>query len=296
MDSPPAITWVGLALAAALLTSFNPILYKRIVSEVGPLVVVWGVVGLALPLLALTSLALTTILPKVDDVFVAAILGSAVLNALAHLAFTQSLKLADVSLVTPLLTFSPVFTILVSAIFLGETPNARGLVGVVFVLTGARWLNGRTRTNWHIVWKAISTTPGVALVLLAGLFWAITPVLEKLAIQHTFPASPRIVAFAVNATLVGLLTPIVLRRNRAALRGLILHRREWLLAAFIAGVAPLLGFTAFSLGPVGYVTTLFRMSTVFTVIWGALLLHEPGLHQRLPASAIMIAGAILISV
>ena len=130
----------------------------------------------------------------------------------------------------------------------------------------------------------------------ADRLWAITPVLEKLAIQHTFPESPRIAALAVNGLLVGLLTPFALRRGRPALAALMRRRREWLLAALIAGTAPILGFTAFSLGPVGYVTTLFRLGAVFTVIWSAWLLGESGLRQRLPASIVMVAGAILISV
>jgi len=49
-----------------------------------------------------------------------------------------------------------------------------------------------------------------------------------------------------------------------------------------------------SLGLVGYVTTLFRLSAVFTVVWGAIVLKEPGLRQRLPASLVMVVGAILI--
>jgi drug/metabolite transporter (DMT)-like permease len=286
--------WAAFALTTALLTSFNPILYKRLVGEVGPLVVVWGVIGLALPLLALTSFLLTPQWPQGDGVFVFAVVGSAMLNAVAHLASTHSLKLADASLVTPLLTFSPVFTLLISAAFLGEVPDLRGLFGVGLVLVGAYWLNRGPGANWLTPFKAIALTPGVALVLLAGLLWAITPIFEKLAIQHTFPENPRFTALAVNGLLVVLLTPFALRPGRGALATLFRRRREWWLAALIAGSAPTLGYTAISLGLVGYVTTLFRLSAVFTVVWGAWLLKESGLRQRLPASALMVVGAILI--
>jgi len=71
-------------------------------------------------LLALTTLILTPTVPQVDGLFSIAIIGSATLNALAHFASAHSLKLADASLVTPLLTFSPVFTLLISIVFLGE--------------------------------------------------------------------------------------------------------------------------------------------------------------------------------
>lgn len=48
-----------LALGAAALTSFNPILYKRILKDADSLVVVWGVTLLALPSLAIFTFVLT---------------------------------------------------------------------------------------------------------------------------------------------------------------------------------------------------------------------------------------------
>lgn len=286
--------WAILALTAALLTSFNPILYKRLLADSSPVVVVWGVIGLALPLLTLTTFSLTPAWPRMDGWFLLAVTGSALLNTLAHLASAQSLRLADASLVTPLLTFSPVFTLLISASVLGEMLETRGVLGVALVLVGAYWLNRGSGTDWLTPFKSVARKPGVALVLLAGLLWAITPIFEKLAIQHTFPENPRFAALAVNGGLVTLLTPFALRSGQPAIRSLAQRRREWLLAALIAGVAPILGYTAFSLGLVGYVTTLFRLSAVFTVIWAAWLLKEPGLRQRLPASALMVVGAVLI--
>jgi len=152
--------WAILALTAALLTSFNPILYKRMLADAGPVAVVWGVIALALPLLAITTFALTPALPNVDAPFLWASLRSAALNTLAHLASARSLKLADASLVTPLLTFSPVFTVLISAIFLGEIPDTRGLLGVMLVLIGAYGLNRGSGSDWLSPFKSISAKPG----------------------------------------------------------------------------------------------------------------------------------------
>lgn len=166
----------------------------------------------------------------------------------------------------------------------------------MIVLVGAYWLNRGPGSDWLTPVHSVSAKPGVRLVLFAGLLWAITPIFEKLAIQHTLPESPRFAALAVNGLLVILLTPFILWRGRSPLEALTRHRREWLLAALIAGIAPTLGYTAFSLGLVGYVTTLFRLSTMFTVIWSAWLLRESGLRQRLPASVVMVVGAILIAV
>ena len=286
--------WVTLALSTALLTSFNPLLYKRILQDAEPLVVVWGVTLLALPMLGLFTLALTSEYPRLDSLFVLSVLSAAGLNVVAHLASTKALKLADVSLVTPLLTFSPVFTVLISAIFLGETPSTRGMMGVGLVLVGGYWLN-LSNADRLAPLKALALKPGVALVLLAGLLWAITPLLEKTAIRHTSPESPRFAAFVATALLVILLTPLGVIRGRSAIGKLFLHRREWGLAALIAGSAPILGYTAFSLGYIGYVTTLFKLSTIMTVLWGFLFLKERNLAQRLPGALVMVAGAILIA-
>lgn len=263
--------------------------------EADALVVVWGVVLVALPFLGLFTFALTLRLPRVDWIFAVAVLGSAGLNTAAHLASTRALKLSDASLVTPLLVFSPMFTMLISAFFLGEIPSARGLLGMTLILIGAYWLNRDDGADWLAPFRVPVRKPGVRLVLLAGLLWAVTPLFEKTAILHTVPESPRVAAFAVSSTLAFLLTPIVLLRGKPWLVQLSLRRRELILAGMISGIAPVLGYTALSLGLVGYVTTLFRFSVLLTMIWSFLLLKEPGLKRRLPSSLVMIIGAILIT-
>jgi uncharacterized membrane protein len=287
--------WVILALGAALLTSFNPILYKRLLKDANPLVVVWFVNLLGLPLLGIFTWTLTPRLPQLDWVFVFAVLASSGLNVIAHLANTKALQKEDVSLVAPLLIFTPVFTLLVAAFTLGELPSWRGLIGVGLVLIGAYWLNRSSGAGWLAPFKKLSLKPGVLLVLLAGLLWAVTPVFEKLAIQHTSPQNPRLAAFAVEIIMVLLMTLPVMARGRRFFGKLTVHRRELLLAGLISGIAPVLGYSAFGLGLVGYVTTLFKLSTVLTVFWAACLLKEGGLAQRLPASLIMVVGAILIA-
>jgi transporter family protein len=285
--------WAFLALGAAILTSFNPVLYKRMLRDTDTIVVVWGVTLLALPLLWLFTFAFTPQLPDLDWVFAFGVLGSAGLNAAAHLSSTRALKLADASLVTPLLVFSPVFTMLISALFLGEIPSVRGLLGMGLVLVGAYWLNHNV--GWSTPFKSLTLTPGVGFVLLAGLLWSITPLLEKMAILHTNPESPRFAAFIATTLLTFMLTPMVLLRGRPAISQLSLHRRELILAGLIAGIAPVLGYTALSLGFVGYVTTLFKLSTLMTVIWSFLFLKERGVAQRLSSSLVMVIGAILIT-
>jgi hypothetical protein len=56
----------------------------------------------------------------------------------------------------------------------------------------------------------------------------------------------------------------------------------------LPGVAPLFGFTAIALGLVGYVTTLFKLSAIFTILWARLFLGEGRMLSRLFGACVMV--------
>ena len=77
--------------------------------------------------------------------------------------------------------------------------------------------------------------------------------------------------------------------------GLFMHPRALLPAILIAGIAPLFGFTAIALGLVGYVTALFKLGAVFTIVWAWLFLGEGNIRQRLLGASVMVVGGALIA-
>ena len=78
--------------------------------------------------------------------------------------------------------------------------------------------------------------------------------------------------------------------------GLHIRAGTFMVAALIAGVAPLFGFSAIALGLVGYVTALFKLSAVLTILWAKLFLGEGNVRQRLLGAVVMVAGGTLIAV
>jgi transporter family protein len=305
-----------LALAATLLTSLLPILNKRLLQETRPALVAWAVNAASLPILAVGTILLTSCplpggvpscrvsLPQVDGVFFAALLFSAALNWVATLLSTQALGQADASLVTPLLTFNPAFTLLVAWITLGETPGVRQAAGVAVILLGSYLLEiEATSTGLLAPLVVLLRRPGAMLAILASGLWGVTTVLEKLAIEHVAPPSGPLVALTGTLLTVALLTPGTLWRGRRAdlsapprrFGGLERHPRAFLLAALIAGIAPLFGFTAIATGLVGYVTALFKLSSVLTIVWARLFLGEGRLRQRLLGAVVMVAGGLLVA-
>jgi drug/metabolite transporter (DMT)-like permease len=287
-----------LALTATVLTSWLPVATKLMVRDARPEVVAWAINLASLPLLLAGTLLLTVgAVPQVDGVFALALLCSAVLNWGATLFSTRALASADASLVGPLLTFNPLVTLLVAWPVLGEAPGVREAAGVGVLILGAYLLELEAASKDALApLRTLTSQPGTRLALAAGALWGVTTVLEKIAIQHARPPSGPLVAFASTAITVALLTPAALRREPAvSKRGVLTH--PWLLgiAIVIAGVAPLFGFSAIALGFVGYVTALFKLSAVLTVVWARLVLHEGHLRQRLLGTSVMLAGGALIA-
>ncbi len=310
-----------LALLATILTSFLPILSKSLLRDTRPAQVAWAINAASLPLLAVGTLFLTqcsimnhpggapisctTNLPRVDGIFLLALLCSAVLNGMATLLSTVALAKADASLVSPLLTFNPAFTLLLAWPALGEVPGLRQTIGVAVVLFGAYLLDvEEARMGALAPLRVLVERPGTLLALIASALWGVTTVLEKLAIEHVTPPSGPLVALLGTALLVVLLTPGAFwsskRTDAPASRGtwggLRTYAGTFMVAALIAGVAPLFGFTAFALGLVGYVTALFKLSAVLTILWAKLFLGEGNVRQRLLGTVVMVAGGILIVV
>ena len=288
--------WALYALTAALLTSFLPIINKRILTTADVAIVAWAPNLLSLPLLLAVTLALIG-WPRVDGLFLLGVLASGVLNLVATLASTRALQLADASVATPFLSFNPAFTLLLSSFTLREIPSVRGIVAVLLIVLGAYLFQLREVGKGLLApVQALTHQPGVLLAIGASFVWGLTPIFEKIAIQHTSPENPLIVAFATTFLTVVLLTPALWRRRTDLLDQLRRHRPLFGAAGLISGVAPLFGFSAIALGYVGYVTALFKLGVVFTVVWGALLLKEHGLRERLLATVVMVIGGLLIAI
>src|SRR5207249_5166267 len=103
----------------------------------------------------------TARIPHVDGIFVAALLVSVALNWAATLLSTIALEKADASLVSPLLTFNPAFTLLIAWVALAEAPGLRETLGVAVVLFGTYLLEvEESRTGLLSPLRVLFQRPG----------------------------------------------------------------------------------------------------------------------------------------
>jgi len=223
--------WLVFAFLSACLTSFLPIVNKRPLAKCPPSVVAWAVNGLSLPLLGLVTLLLFPI-PAVDAVFWLGIFGSGVLNMMATFLSTHALQRGDASLATPILTFNPAFTAIVAVVTLGEVPTLPGLIGILTILAGAYVLNrSADGLRERSPFRGLSTDPVMLHALSASFVWGLTPIAEKLAMEHSYPTDPPLVAFGSTILMTLFLILPMLREREQALRYLWTQRRGFTLEA-----------------------------------------------------------------
>ncbi len=113
-------------------------------------------------------------------------LASVALNIVANLLFLEAVRIGHLSVTIPLLSFTPVFAALLGIPLLGELLRQGQWLGVVFVICGAFLLNAEPRAlrrPWTLV-TALFRERGASYMLAVALLWALSPILDKLALRH----------------------------------------------------------------------------------------------------------------
>ncbi|MBI3742077.1 MAG: hypothetical protein HY257_10045, partial [Chloroflexi bacterium] len=71
-----------------------------------------------------------------------------------------------------------------------------GAFGVAVIGMGAYFFAlEEAKTNLLAPLRALAKQRGVGLAILASFIWGLTPIFEKIAIQHSAPQNPPLVAF-----------------------------------------------------------------------------------------------------
>ena len=283
--------WLPLALLTALFESGKDIFAKKgLNAGADPLVVAWAWRLLAVPFLLPPILLSAPVMPQPG--FWPALAVGGLLNVITAVLYMHALRASDISLCVPLITFTPLFLLVTSPLIVGENAGPWGAIGVALIVSGAYLLNiNKNRTGLLAPLKALWHERGARLMLLVALIWSLTANIDKIGVNNS---SPLLWAVSINAAIaLGLLPLIVVRRARSPIGPL-----PWRLLAAIGlcgGLTTLCQMLAISLTLVPYVIAVKRLSILLTVLAGALLLREPGLRQRLPAAALMLAGVVVLT-
>ena len=289
------ITGVGLAftVSAALCWAAFDALRKRLARDVSPVHL-----GLLLSLVQAPLLALwaTTREPFGLPTACLSFLGaSALLNGLAVVLFLDALRLAPMSLLIPLLSFTPVLSTTLAWLFRGQVPGPAQYGGALLVVLGA----GMLRLGSG-VWGGLGAAardPGVRRMALVALLWSATSVLDQAAVSHGAGSWYAPVVTAVVALLM-LLWAVLRGQFRAFLRAAVpLASRPVLagLAVVIGAAALAVQIEAFRWAPVGFVEVVKRGTGMASaVLAGRYLFSEPLNARKIAAVGLLTLGVALV--
>ena len=217
------------------------------------------------------------------------LLAGSSLNVAAYYFYVRAFRLSDASLVAPIVLVTPVFLLVTSPLMVGEHVSPVGAFGVIVSVFGSIFLAlsepGATR---RLSLLAFLRDPGVHAMAITALLWSITANLDKLGVQASAPLL-WIALLSIAIAGASIVMWLILPHQPLRLRSL--------RYAFVAGATNAVGnasqMYALTVLFVPYVIAIKRMSALFTVIAGGVMLRE-NIRSRLLAAAIMLIGATLV--
>jgi len=203
--------WIILSILTAFFYAVQGVWSKKTTRSVSIYTATWSKFAFAVPVLLFPLLLIGV--PDIAPAFYWSTAGSLIINMVAVTLFVQALKLSPISIVFPLLAFSPVFIILTGYIFLGELPSIYGIFGILIVFAGTYILNiSHMKDGLLSPLKAIKNEKGALLMLAVAFMWSFSAALDKVAV---LASSPFCYVFVFNLCFTVLYLPFAVFVNRS---------------------------------------------------------------------------------
>ncbi|PSH00543.1 MAG: hypothetical protein BRC30_02975 [Nanohaloarchaea archaeon SW_7_46_7] len=212
----------------------------------------------------------------------------------ASIIIAKAYKESDASIVTPMFSLSPLLLLFTSFFMLGELPNIRGAIGIVLITFGAYTLKIGEAKKFLDPIKKLWEERGVQLILIVIILYSFTANIDKIGVKMSSPVMWPITIYVMSSIFM---FPVMVKRSPRWKQQI---QTEWKPLAILGGLGAItiiLQMTAIEITLVSYFVAIKRLSIPLTVIFSYLLLDEKdSFRERITGSAIMLIGAILITV
>ncbi|MFP4596681.1 MAG: DMT family transporter [Persicimonas sp.] len=284
-------TWFLPAIATALLYGAQSVYLKGVLPGADKLLVAWGIFAFALPIY-LVFLGFAG-MPEVSPDFWWAWGVSLAVNVLAWPLFVRAIQLSDISLVMPLVAFTPVFILGVEFVLLGQFPQGPGLWGILLIVVGAYVLNlERGASGLFDPIRSIAKNRGALYMLGVAAIWSISATVEKVAVVSS---SPAFYLTWLSAGFALIFVPVVVWRVEKPLSTFKMSAWPLIGVGVLTGAMSVFQMYAIQNTPlVNYVISIKRAGMLVSVLVGWLFFKEKNIAFRLLGALFMIAGVALI--
>ena len=285
------MTWFVLAILTAVFYGAQAAYLKGLTGELDQMLVTWSLFVFALPLFGVSLWVWG--MPEVSSSFWLPFAVSLGINLVAWPTFVKSVRLSDISLVMPLLAFTPVFVLAIEYLLLGASPGRYGLAGILLIVVGAYVLNLREGASAALdPIRSLASDRGALLMLFVGAIWSISATVEKIIVTSS---SPSFYMTSFGAMFAVCFLPVMRKFGAPSVEE---FRRNWLIlagAGLLTGAMALAQMTAIKTTPlVNYVISIKRAGMLVSVLFGWLVFGEKNIFFRLVGAVVMIGGVGLI--
>ena len=214
------------------------------------------------------------------------------LEILAAVLYMESIKISDLSFVSPFQSLTPVFLLLTGFLFLGERTTSLGFSGVFLIFVGGYIINLQGRKFYEPI-LGLFKDRGVVLMCVTSIIYSITVVFGKKA---TVMTNPEFFGSSYMYVMTAAMLPSFIKRyGRMGIKELFNIDKIKIGIGLTMLASVLTHFIALKYIPTSYMISLKRTSILFAVILGRIFLDEGNLRKRLIGAVFMLSGAMIIS-
>lgn len=280
-------------MLTAFFESMKVIASKRSLklSGIDEYVVAWSLRIFALPFLL--PLLLFVDMPAIGNAFLIALSAGGLLNVAATILYMRAIKLSDISVAYPMITFTPLFMLITSPLILSEFPSISGIIGILLIVFGSYVLNMGERGNGVLSpFRSLLKEKGPRLMLLVAFIWSITANIDKVGVLNS---NPLFWIISVNLFVSSVMFPIAyLKIGRDAAR-IPRNVKALIPIGLFSALLLIFQMTAITMTLAAYVISVKRTSAIISVILGAVVFKERNLRGRLAGAVMMVLGVLFIT-
>ncbi len=277
--------WELFALVAAFSIGIERLIIRHIMKEEGHVAFSWlfSLLGgiFYLPLLLVVGFTI----PDSPYGWALAVFAG-FLWAVISLVGSKSYRYTQVSLRDPIARTDVLFLLLFSALILHEYITTTKLMGVLVIFSGLIIL------TWHkgkILGKL--SHKGVKLTLVGAVLSGFVAVVDKATVVYFLPALYGFLMYFIPAIY---LTPLALK-NKKEIKRLVARKFVWVvIVSVLAVISYYFQLSAYTMTDVSNVFPVLQLSTLVTVVGGAIFHREEDFKLRLIGAVLMIIGSVII--
>ncbi|MEL4304361.1 EamA family transporter [Methanococcoides sp. LMO-2] len=283
--------WFLFAFLGAFFDATYFMLVKKLLKEVDQYVLATGIFFFAFAILF--TISWLRGFPALGDAFLYSVISTTLLNILAIILSYRALKISDLSLTIPMISFTPAFLILTSFIMLAEFPSQEGIFGIMLIVVGSYVLNSTAdQQNMLEPLSSIFRNRGPLYMLVVAFLYSISSNYDKMVVLNSdifFGTS--IVCLLISVTF---LVISLFKRTSNIITACVNNLSGFLLIGIVITLIAVSVNIALTMQIVPYVISVKRFNALFSVAFGILIFKETNVRRKGFGAVIMALGAIII--